>query len=84
MRHEIRTFEKLLKRESRSIMDDAFIRAYIEDLLKNIRTQVHAPPLMAHARAADHARSDGPCGSQRGTRALLAHALLARCVARTL
>jgi len=40
MRHEIRTFEKLLKGSSRSVMSDPFIRAYIEDLLKNIRTQV--------------------------------------------
>ena len=40
MRHEIRTFEKLLKQNSRSVMGDAFIRTYIEDLLKNIRTQV--------------------------------------------
>jgi len=39
-RNEIRTFEKLLKQNSRSVMGDAFIRAYIEDLLKNIRTQV--------------------------------------------
>ena len=40
MRHEIRQFEKLLKQNSRSVMGDPFIRAYIEDLLKNIRTQV--------------------------------------------
>ena len=40
MRNEIRTFEKLLKQNSRTVMGDAFIRAYIEDLLKNIRTQV--------------------------------------------
>ena len=42
MRNEIRTFEKLLKQNSRSVMGDAFIRGYIEDLLKNIRTQVRA------------------------------------------
>ena len=40
MRHEIRTFEKLLRQNSRSVMGDPFIRAHIEDLLKNIRTQV--------------------------------------------
>ncbi|KAL3893051.1 MAG: hypothetical protein SGPRY_014522 [Prymnesium sp.] len=40
MRNEIREFEKLLKQDSRTIMGDAFIRNYIEDLLKNIRTQV--------------------------------------------
>ena len=40
MRNEIREFEKLLKQNQRTVMGDAFIRAYIEDLLKNIRTQV--------------------------------------------
>jgi len=40
MRNEIRTFEKLLKQNSKSVMGDPFIRAYIDDLLKNIRTQV--------------------------------------------
>ena len=40
MRHEIRTFEKLLRQNSRSVMGDPFIKAHIEDLLKNIRTQV--------------------------------------------
>jgi len=40
MRNEIREFEKLLKQNSRTVMGDAFIRNYIEDLLKNIRTQV--------------------------------------------
>ena len=42
MRHEIRTFEKLLKQSGPAVMGDPFIRAYIEDLLKNIRTQVRA------------------------------------------
>ena len=40
MRNEIREFEKLLKQNSRTVMGDAFIKAYIDDLLKNIRTQV--------------------------------------------
>jgi COP9 signalosome complex subunit 2 len=39
-RNEIRQFEKLLKQNSRTVMGDAFIKSYIEDLLKNIRTQV--------------------------------------------
>ncbi|KAK9170601.1 hypothetical protein Syun_002741 [Stephania yunnanensis] len=41
-RNEILEFEKILKASSnrRTIMDDPFIRNYIEDLLKNIRTQV--------------------------------------------
>jgi len=40
MRNEIHEFEKLLRQNSHTVMGDAFIRAYIEDLLKNIRTQV--------------------------------------------
>ncbi|CAI7848415.1 unnamed protein product [Closterium sp. NIES-54] len=39
-RNEILEFEKILKSNRRTIMDDPFIRMYIEDLLKNIRTQV--------------------------------------------
>ena len=39
-RNEIRQFEKLLKQNSRTVMGDAFIKSYIDDLLKNIRTQV--------------------------------------------
>ncbi|KAI6685410.1 hypothetical protein NL676_031323 [Syzygium grande] len=39
-RNEILEFEKILKSNRRTIMDDPFIRNYIEDLLKNIRTQV--------------------------------------------
>ncbi|OMO53350.1 hypothetical protein CCACVL1_28692 [Corchorus capsularis] len=39
-RNEIIEFEKILKSNRRTIMDDPFIRNYIEDLLKNVRTQV--------------------------------------------
>lgn len=39
-RNEIMEFEKILKNNRRTIMDDLFIRNYIEDLLKKIRTQV--------------------------------------------
>ncbi|KAJ0693772.1 putative proteasome component (PCI) domain, winged helix DNA-binding domain superfamily [Helianthus annuus] len=39
-RNEILEFEKILKSNRKTIMDDPFIRNYIEDLLKNIRTQV--------------------------------------------
>eukprot|EP00246_Nothoceros_aenigmaticus_P012024 TRINITY_DN3540_c0_g1_i2.p1 TRINITY_DN3540_c0_g1~~TRINITY_DN3540_c0_g1_i2.p1 ORF type:complete len:441 (+),score=106.13 TRINITY_DN3540_c0_g1_i2:189-1511(+) len=39
-RNEIFEFEKILKNNRKTIMDDPFIRNYIEDLLKNIRTQV--------------------------------------------
>ena len=39
-RNEIAEFERVLKENAPSIMGDAFIRPYVEDLLKNIRTQV--------------------------------------------
>eukprot|EP00050_Salpingoeca_kvevrii_P018751 m.78007 g.78007 ORF g.78007 m.78007 type:complete len:495 (-) comp8152_c2_seq3:1481-2965(-) len=38
--NDIREFEKILKTNRQSIMDDPFIAGYIEDLLKNIRTEV--------------------------------------------
>jgi len=39
-RKEISEFEKILKDNRKTIMDDPFIRDHIEELLKNIRTQV--------------------------------------------
>jgi COP9 signalosome complex subunit 2 len=39
-RNEILEFEKILKTNRRTIMDDPFIRNYIEDLLKKVRTLV--------------------------------------------
>ncbi|KAI9308871.1 PCI domain-containing protein [Cunninghamella echinulata] len=39
-RKEIKEFEKILQVNRASIMDDSFIRTYIDDVLKNIRTQV--------------------------------------------
>ncbi len=39
-KNRIAEFEKVLRDNRTSIMDDPFIRDYIEDLLKNIRTQV--------------------------------------------
>jgi len=39
-KNEINAFEDVLRTNRKAIMDDAFIRDYIEDLLKNIRTQV--------------------------------------------
>lgn len=39
-RNEILEFEKILKSNRKTIMDDPFIRNYIEDLLSKIRTQV--------------------------------------------
>jgi PCI domain len=38
--NEIQTFERILRQNQGSIMDDEFIRAYVEDLLRAIRTQV--------------------------------------------
>ncbi|ESP05558.1 hypothetical protein LOTGIDRAFT_181363 [Lottia gigantea] len=37
---DINEFEKILKTNRRNIMEDPFIREHIEDLLRNIRTQV--------------------------------------------
>jgi len=37
---DIKSFEKVLKENKKTIMDDPFMRDYIDDLLKNIRTQV--------------------------------------------
>lgn len=37
--NDINEFEKILKQNRQSIMDDPFIRERIEDLLRNIRTQ---------------------------------------------
>ena len=41
-RDEIKNFEQILKQNQEKIMEDTFIRNYIQDLLKNIRTQVRA------------------------------------------
>jgi COP9 signalosome complex subunit 2 len=38
--NDINTFESILKSNQKSIMEDTFIREHIEDLLRNIRTQV--------------------------------------------
>lgn len=37
---DINEFEKIFKINRKNIMDDLFIREYIEDFLRNIRTQV--------------------------------------------
>ena len=39
-RNDIERFEALLELNRKQIMEDAFVRDYVEDLLKNIRTQV--------------------------------------------
>lgn len=38
--NDINDFESILKHNRNNIMDDPFIREHIEDLLRNIRTQV--------------------------------------------
>jgi len=38
--NDLNEFEKILKQNRKAIMDDPFIREHIEELLKNIRTQV--------------------------------------------
>ena len=43
-RNEINNFEKILNNNMDRIMEDPFIRNYVQDLLKNIRTQVSVPP----------------------------------------
>jgi len=40
MNNRIREFEKIIKTNAAELMGDPFIKMYIEDLLKNIRTQV--------------------------------------------
>lgn len=49
-RHDIAAFEKILKDNRKTIMDDNFIRMYIEDLLRNIRTQVLLKLLQPYTR----------------------------------
>jgi len=39
-RNDIHAFEKVLKENKAAILEDAFMRDYIDDLLRNIRTQV--------------------------------------------
>jgi len=39
-RNDIKSFEKILKDNRKTILDDPFMRDYIDDLLRNIRTQV--------------------------------------------
>ncbi|WAR00786.1 CSN2-like protein [Mya arenaria] len=40
LNNDINEFEKILRTNRRNIMEDPFIREHIEDLLRNIRTQV--------------------------------------------
>jgi COP9 signalosome complex subunit 2 len=49
-RNAIMEFEKILKNNRRTIMEDTFIRNYMEDLLKNIRTQVLLKLILPYTR----------------------------------
>jgi hypothetical protein len=54
MNNEIRDFEKILEQNSRSVMGDAFIKLYLDDLLKNIRTQASVPVFTVGATFTAH------------------------------
>jgi len=47
---DINAFEKILRDNKKTIMDDPFIKNYIEDLLTNIRTQVLMKLLRGYTR----------------------------------
>ena len=48
--HDIHSFERILQNNRDTIMDDKFISMYIQDLLKNIRTQVLTNLLRPYTR----------------------------------
>jgi len=48
--NDIKGFEKILQNNRETIMDDKFISMYIQDLLKNIRTQVLIKLLQPYTR----------------------------------
>ncbi|GAB4820519.1 hypothetical protein N2152v2_007565 [Parachlorella kessleri] len=48
--NNIREFEKILRTNKRTIMDDPFISQYIQDLLNNIRTQVVLKVIQPYTR----------------------------------
>lgn len=49
-RKEIKEFEKILRNNRTTIMDDPFIRTYIDDVLRNIRTQVLITLIKSYTR----------------------------------
>ena len=48
--NEIGEFERILRSNRRAIMEDAFVRNYIEDLLRNVRTQVLVQLIQPYTR----------------------------------
>ena len=49
-RKDIKDFEKILKDHRSTIMEDPFIKNYIDDVLKNIRTQVIVKLIKPYSR----------------------------------
>jgi len=49
-RNDIKAFQKILEENKKTILDDGFIRDYIGDLLRNIRTQVLLKILTPYTR----------------------------------
>jgi COP9 signalosome complex subunit 2 len=49
-RNDIKAFEKILKDNKKTILDDPFMKDYIDDLLRNIRTQVLLKILTPYTR----------------------------------
>jgi len=49
-RNDIKAFEKILKDNKKTILDDSFMKDYIDDLLRNIRTQVLLKILTPYTR----------------------------------
>jgi COP9 signalosome complex subunit 2 len=49
-RNDIKAFEKILKDNKKTILDDNFMKDYIDDLLRNIRTQVLLKILTPYTR----------------------------------
>merc|ERR1712060_306056 len=47
---DINEFEKILKQNRKAIMEDGFVKEYIEDLLRNIRTQVLLKLIQPYSR----------------------------------
>jgi len=47
---DIKSFEKILKDNKKTILDDPFMKDYIDDLLRNIRTQVLLKSLIAYTK----------------------------------
>jgi len=63
--NDIQKFERILKRNEGRVMNDEFIREYIEDLLKTIRTQVLMNVIVPYTRISLQALSKELNGIER-------------------